>query len=69
MVVLDLGTERVTVPEICVEIRTEGVGTEGVAATEQLVPRRRWRKLALAVTVPLGLIAVATVGLLASDPR
>ena len=64
MVVLDLGTERVTVPEICVEIRTEGV-----AATEQLVPRRRWRTLALAVTIPLGLIAVATVGLLASDPR
>jgi hypothetical protein len=62
MVVLDLGTQRVTVPEICVEIRDEG-------ADEQPAPRRRWRKLALAVTVPLGLIAVAAVGLIASDPR
>jgi hypothetical protein len=69
MVVLDLGTERVTVPEICVEIRTEAVATDGTATPEQRGPRRRWRKLALAVTVPLGLIAVATVGLLASDPR
>lgn len=69
MVVLDLGTERVTVPEICVEIRTEGVATEGIATTGQPVRRRRWRKLALAVTIPLGLIAVATVGLLASDLR
>lgn len=69
MVVLDLGTERVTVPQICVEIRTEGVATEGIATTGQPVRRRRWRKLALAVTIPLGLIAVATVGLLASDLR
>ena len=68
MVVLDLGTERVIVPEICVEIRTETVATEAIAA-ERPAPRRRWRKLALAVTVPLGLIEVATVGLLASDPR
>lgn len=62
MVVLDLGTHRVPVPEICVEIRHE-------AAAESPAPRRRWRKLALAVTVPLGLIAVATVGLIASDAR
>ena len=62
MVVLDLGTHRVPVPEICVELRDE-------AAAESPAPRRRWRKLALAVTVPLGLIAVATVGLIASDPR
>lgn len=69
MVVLDLGTERVTVPEICVEIRTEGAASDGTATPEHRVPRRRWRKLALAVTIPLGLIAVATVSLLASDPR
>ena len=62
MVVLDLGTHRVPVPETCVELR------DGAAA-ESPAPRRRWRKLALAVTVPLGLIAVATVGLIASDPR
>ena len=62
MVVLDLGTERVTVPEVCLEIRDEEVA-------EQPAPRRRWRKLALAVTLPLGLIALATVGLIASDPR
>jgi hypothetical protein len=62
VVVLDLGTHRVTVPEIYVELREDL--TPHVPA-----PRRRWRRLALAVTVPLGVIAVATVGLIASDPR
>jgi len=69
MVVLDLGTHRVTVPEICVEVR------ENVAAGAPPPPaphrplRRRWPRVALAVGLPLGLLAVATVGLMVSDPR
>jgi hypothetical protein len=72
MVVLDVGTHRVSVPEICVEV-SAGVPaadtTPGPASPPALVRRRRWAKrVALAVTVPLGLIAVAAVGLLATRP-
>jgi len=72
MVVLDVGTHRVSVPEICVEVRA---GVAAAATTPEPVSppaptrRRRWAKrVALAVTVPLGLIAVAAVGLLATRP-
>jgi hypothetical protein len=67
MVVLDLGTHRVTVPEICVEVR------EGMPAATPPAParpaRRRWRRVALAVGLPLGVLAVATVRLMVTDPR
>jgi hypothetical protein len=72
MVVLDVGTHRVSVPEICVEVRAgvPAAGTTPAPATPPAsVRRRRWAKrVALAVTVPLGLIAVAAVGLLATRP-
>ena len=72
-VVLDVGTHRVSVPEICVEVRAgEQAPASTPAAPSPPAPgrRRRWAKrVALAVTVPLGLIAVAAVGLLATDPR
>ena len=72
MVVLDVGTHRVSVPEICVEVRA-GVPaadtTPAPASPPAPARRRRWAKrVALAVTVPLGLIAVAAVGLLATRP-
>ena len=74
MVVLDVGTHRVSVPETCVEVRAgvpaETAMTPAAATPPAPVRRRRWAKrVALAVTVPLGLIAVAAVGLLATDPR
>jgi len=62
-VVLDLRTHRVPVPETCVEIRA-GAPVEAPAA------RRRWpRRIALAVSLPLGLIAVAAVRVIAADLR
>jgi len=57
--VLDVGTHRVPVPETCVELRA------GAPAA-----RRRWpRRIALAVSLPLGLIAVAAVRVIAADLR
>ncbi len=67
MVVLDLGTHRVTVPEICVEVR-ENVAAGAPPAADRPA-RRRWPRVALAVGLPLGVLAVATVGLMVSDPR
>jgi len=72
MVVLDVGTHRVPVPEICVEVRAgeqAPAPTPAPASPPAPARRRRWpRRVALAVTVPLGLIAVAAVGLLATRP-
>jgi hypothetical protein len=72
MVVLDVGTHRVSVPEICVEVRAgvpAAATTPAPASPTASVRRRRWAKrVALAVTVPLGLIAVAAVGILATRP-
>jgi hypothetical protein len=61
-VVLDLRTRRVPVPETCVEIRAD-------APVEAPAPRRRWARIALAVSLPLGLIAVAAVRVIATDLR
>lgn len=61
-VVLDLRTHRVPVPETCVEIRAE-------VPVEAPATRRRWPRIALAVSLPLGLIAVAAVRVIAVDPR
>ncbi len=62
-VVLDLRTHRVPVPEACVEIRA-GAPAEAPPA------RKRWaRRVALAVSLPLGLIAVAAVRVIAADLR
>lgn len=62
-VVLDLGTRRVPVPETCVEIRA-GEPVEAPAGRS-----RRARRLALAVSVPLGLVVVAAVGVIAAELR
>jgi hypothetical protein len=73
MVVLDVGTHRVSVPETCVEVSAgepAAATTPAPASSPTPLHRRRWpKRVALAVTVPLGLIAVAAVGLLATDPR
>jgi hypothetical protein len=62
-IVLDLGRHRVPVPETCVEIRME-------APAVPPVTRRRWpRRVALAVSLPLGLFAVAAVRVIAADLR
>ena len=72
MVVLDLGTHRVTVPEICVEVREDAVAPAPVAPlplTPDRPSRRRWPRVALALSLPLGLLALATVRLMVPDPR
>ena len=70
MVVLDLGTHRVTVPEICVEVREDAPAPVAPPpVTPDRPPRRRWPRVALALSLPLGLLAVATVRLMVSDPR
>jgi hypothetical protein len=56
----------VPVPETCVEIRAE-VPVETPAITP--AARRRWPRIALAVSLPLGLIAVAAVRVIAADMR
>jgi hypothetical protein len=63
-VVLDLRTHRVPVPETCVEIRAEAPVETCVAA-----PARRWSRIALALSLPLGLIAVAAVRVISADLR
>lgn len=66
-VVLDVGTHRVPVPETCVEIRA---GMEAQPAADVRDGRRRWpRRVALAMSLPLGLVAVAAVRLIAADLR
>jgi len=69
MVVLDLGTHRVTVPEICVEVRADAPAPALPPPAPDRPARRRWPRVALAVGLPLGLLAVATVRLMVSDPR
>jgi hypothetical protein len=69
MVVLDLGTHRVTVPEICVEVREDAPAPALPPPAPDRPARRRWPRVALAVGLPLGLLAVATVRLMVSDPR
>lgn len=69
MVVLDLGTHRVTVPEICVEVREDAPAPVAPPATPDRPQRRRWPRVALALSLPLGLLAVATVRLMVSPPR
>lgn len=65
-VVLDLRTHRVPVPETCVEIRAEAAVETAAAAP---AARRRWPRIALAVSLPLGLIAVAAVRVISADLR
>jgi hypothetical protein len=56
----------VPVPETCVEIRAEAPVETAVAAR---AARRRWPRIALAVSLPLGLIAVAAVRVISADLR